>query len=90
MAGSCERLNNLLPESRLHNAGALPVWERQPKLRRQLTSALFSEVNPIPVKAALNMIGFKAGLPRLPLIEMSKTGKENLRNEMINYGLKLI
>ena len=56
----------------------------------KLTSALFSEVNPIPVKAALNMIGFKAGLPRLPLIEMSKTGKENLRNEMINYGLKLI
>ena len=55
----------------------------------KLTNALFSEVNPIPVKAACNMIGFNAGLPRLPLIEMSENGKENLKNEMINYGLKI-
>jgi len=53
----------------------------------KLTSALFSEVNPIPVKAACNMMGFNAGIPRLPLIEMSKSGKENLKNEMINYGV---
>ena len=53
----------------------------------KLTSALFSEVNPIPVKAACNMMGFNAGVPRLPLIEMSESGKENLRNEMINYGI---
>ena len=55
----------------------------------KLTSALFSEVNPIPVKAACNMIGFNAGIPRMPLIEMSEAGKERLRNEMINYGIKL-
>lgn len=54
-----------------------------------LTKALFSEVNPIPVKAACNMIGFEAGIPRLPLIEMSESGKENLKKEMINYGLKI-
>ena len=54
-----------------------------------LTKALFSEVNPIPVKAACNMIGFEAGIPRLPLIEMSEEGKENLKREMINYGLKI-
>ena len=53
----------------------------------KLTSALFSEVNPIPVKSACNMIGFDAGIPRMPLIEMSETGKERLRNEMINYGI---
>ena len=53
----------------------------------KLTSALFSEVNPIPVKAACNMIGFNAGIPRLPLIEMSESGKEKLKNEMINYGI---
>lgn len=53
----------------------------------KLTSALFSEVNPIPVKAACNMMGFNAGIPRLPLIEMSESGKENLKNEMINYGI---
>ena len=44
-----------------------------------LIKALFSEVNPIPVKAALNMIGYNYGIPRLPLIEMSEEGKENLR-----------
>jgi len=54
-----------------------------------LTSALFSEVNPIPVKTACNLIGFNAGIPRLPLIEMSESGKESLKKEMINYGLKI-
>lgn len=53
----------------------------------KLTSALFSEVNPIPVKAACNMMGFNVGIPRLPLIEMSKAGKENLKSEMMNYGI---
>lgn len=53
----------------------------------KLTSALFSEVNPIPVKAACNMMGFNVGVPRLPLIEMSEAGKENLKSEMINYGI---
>jgi len=53
----------------------------------KLTSALFSEVNPIPVKAACNMIGFNAGIPRMPLIEMSEAGKEKLKNEIISYGV---
>ena len=52
-----------------------------------LTNNLFSEVNPIPVKAALNMMGYNAGKPRLPLIEMSKDAKEKLRKAMINYGV---
>lgn len=54
-----------------------------------LTSALFCEVNPIPVKTACNMIGFNAGIPRLPLIEMSEKGKERLRNELINFDIKI-
>lgn len=53
----------------------------------KLTSALFSEVNPIPVKAACNMIGFNVGTPRLPLIEMSDTGKERLKSAMKDYGI---
>lgn len=56
----------------------------------ELTSALFCEVNPIPIKAACNMIGFNCGTPRLPLIEMSSYGKERLKNAMINYGIKVI
>lgn len=55
----------------------------------KLTSALFSEVNPIPVKAACNMMGFNVGIPRLPLIEMSDAGKERLKSEMVNYGIKV-
>lgn len=52
-----------------------------------LVKALFSEVNPIPVKAALNMIGFAAGPLRLPLTEMEDANKEHLREEMVRYGL---
>ncbi len=40
-----------------------------------LISALFSEVNPIPVKYALNSIGFDFGVPRLPLTELSSGNK---------------
>lgn len=52
-----------------------------------LISALFSEVNPIPVKSALNMIGFDFGIPRLPLIELSDKNKEILRKELMNLNL---
>ena len=47
-----------------------------------LIKALFSEVNPIPVKAGLNMIGYDYGIPRLPLIEMSDEEKEILRKTL--------
>lgn len=49
-----------------------------------LTKSLFSEVNPIPVKAALNLMGFNVGKPRLPLVEMSQTGKNTLEKELKN------
>lgn len=52
-----------------------------------LVKALFCEVNPIPVKAALNMLGYNAGTPRLPLIEMSNSGKEKLKSELLTFGL---
>ena len=52
-----------------------------------LCSALFCEVNPIPVKAALNMMGFDCGTPRLPLVEMTDAGKERLKQAMVEYGL---
>ena len=52
-----------------------------------LVNALFCEVNPIPVKAALNMVGFKVGTPRLPLLEMSDNGKEILKRELFTFGL---
>ena len=47
-----------------------------------LINALFSEVNPIPIKCALNEIGFNFGSPRLPLIEMSEDKKKVFRNNL--------
>jgi 4-hydroxy-tetrahydrodipicolinate synthase len=52
-----------------------------------LIKSLFIEVNPIPVKTALNLMGMNAGPLRLPLTEMEDANKEHLREEMIRYGL---
>ena len=53
-----------------------------------LINALFSEVNPIPIKEALNILGFNFGKPRLPLVEMSETGKESLQHIIENFAKK--
>ncbi len=53
----------------------------------ELIKALFLEVNPIPVKAALNIMGYNYGTPRLPLVEMSSKNKEVLEKAMKNYGI---
>ena len=47
-----------------------------------LIELLFKEVNPIPIKEALNVLRFEAGLPRLPLIECSKELKLSLLKEI--------
>lgn len=52
-----------------------------------LNSALFSDVNPIPVKTALNLMGFEAGPLRLPLSDMSAQGEEALRKVLQSYDL---
>ena len=52
-----------------------------------LVKALFSEVNPIPVKTALKLIGFEAGPLRLPLTELEPVHQELLKEEMKKYGL---
>ena len=49
-----------------------------------LINSLFSEVNPIPVKYALNELGFNFGVPRLPLIKFSDTNKKVLRQYLKN------
>ncbi len=52
-----------------------------------LVDALFSEVNPIPVKAALEMMGFKAGPLRLPLTTITEANRQVLEKEMRNFGI---
>ncbi|MDD7402893.1 MAG: 4-hydroxy-tetrahydrodipicolinate synthase [Butyribacter sp.] len=54
-----------------------------------LIKALFSEVNPIPVKAAMNMMGYQAGPLRMPLTEMEEANKKVLRQAMIDAGIKV-
>ena len=53
----------------------------------ELCRYLFCEVNPIPVKAALNLQGFEVGRPRLPLTEMEAEHQELLKKAMIAYGV---
>ncbi|MCM1538873.1 MAG: 4-hydroxy-tetrahydrodipicolinate synthase [bacterium] len=52
-----------------------------------LIKALFSEVNPIPVKKAMNLMGFGAGPLRLPLTEMEDANAAKLEAEMKAYGI---
>ena len=54
-----------------------------------LIHALFSEVNTIPVKAAMNLMGKEVGPLRMPLTEMEDGHKEELKKAMDEFGLKL-
>ena len=54
---------------------------------KALIDALFIEVNPVPVKTALNLLGFEVGHLRLPLGEMNPKNLEVLKQELINAGL---
>ena len=63
------------------------------KLQREaipLIDALFSEVNPIPVKKAMNLMGLEVGSLRSPLCEMSEAVAAKLAEAMKAYGLKLV
>lgn len=53
----------------------------------ELINTLFSEVNPIPVKEALNILGYNFGIPRLPLTKLTDENRIILEKAMKNYGL---
>jgi 4-hydroxy-tetrahydrodipicolinate synthase len=84
-------LSNVAPRE-THNMVEYCMMNRYDKARElqhkalDLVNALFSEVNPIPVKAALRMQGFEVGNPRLPLTEMEEAHKEVLKKAMIEFG----
>ena len=56
---------------------------------KPLIDSLFIEVNPIPVKTAMNLLGFEVGKLRLPLAEMDNKKLEVLKQQLINRGLRL-
>ena len=65
---------------------------RAQKLQREalpLVDALFSEVNPIPVKTALNLMGYEVGPLRAPMSEMGQANVAKLAQAMKEYGIKL-
>lgn len=68
-------------------AGDLEYARKEQLRALPLIHALFSEVNPIPVKAAMNLQGKNAGPLRLPLTEIEKEHLEILKKEMIRYGV---
>lgn len=53
-----------------------------------LIKALFSEVNPIPVKSALNLLGYDFGFPRLPLTKLSEEKEKTLKTELLKMKEK--
>ena len=76
-----KRMYTLVKENRLDEAN-----EVQDCLL-PLIDACFSEVNPIPIKAAYNMLGFNAGIPRPPLTELSEKCKVKLQSELDKAGI---
>lgn len=52
-----------------------------------LVEQLFSEVNPIPVKKAMNLMGMEVGGLRMPLTELTKANEENLARAMKDFGI---
>ncbi len=55
-----------------------------------LINALFSDVNPVPVKEAMNLIGMQAGPCRLPLYPMNDSTRQNLKAKLVECGFKLV
>lgn len=85
-------LSNVAPQV-AHDIAAAALagdFEQSRKLQieyLELCNALFMDVNPIPVKQAMNMMGFDAGPLRMPLCEMNEANTAKLKSVMEKYGL---
>ena len=87
-------LANICPKETAEMAGACLAGDYKKAADMQvrymeLIDALFCEVNPIPVKHALNLMGLEVGPLRMPLCEMEPANLERLRNAMSSRGVKL-
>ena len=85
---------NILPREMadLCEAALTGDFKRAAELQLQyinLIDALFTEVSPIPVKTALNLMGMEAGPLRLPLCDMDPKNLETLKAAMTASGIKL-
>lgn len=85
-------LSNVIPRETHEICAQYLAGNREESLAIQLkylplVRALFSEVNPIPVKQALNFMGFEVGSMRMPLTEMEPAHAQVLYEEMKKVGL---
>lgn len=55
-----------------------------------LVEKMFIEVNPIPVKNAMNMMGFDVGDLKLPLVDLEEANAKKVRKSLLDYGLKVV
>lgn len=83
---------NIAPQQTHDMCASYMAGDREKALELQMKSlplvdALFSEVNPIPVKRALNLLGMEVGSLRAPLCEMSDANAAVLKQAMVEYGL---
>ncbi len=78
-AGRIKQMINLLADGKTAEAAAIHL-ELLP-----LVESLFWQPNPMPVRAALNELGFSVGQPRLPLIDLTDAEKARLRAVLADY-----
>ncbi len=85
-------LANIIPNDTHHMVKAFMEGDLETSRRLQIKSvplekALFCETNPIPVKAAMNLMGMKVGSCRMPLVDISEAGMIQLKKALKEYGL---
>lgn len=83
---------NIVPDLTHKMVSAWLSGDTQTAIRTQielipLIKAMFCEVNPIPVKAAMNMMGLEVGSCRMPLCDPSPEHQSLIRSTLIQYGL---
>ena len=87
-------LSNILPKETHDMVASYLAGDTKKAMNLQrealpLVDALFSEVNPIPVKKAMNLMGMNVGSLRSPLCEMGEENAKKLAEVMKAYGIKL-
>ena len=85
---------NILPEE-THNMcqeffdGNIENARRQQLAMLDLINKLFIEVNPVPVKTAMRLLGYNVGNLRMPLCDMEEVNLEKLKDAMRYYGMEI-
>lgn len=85
-------LSNIAPKQTHDMVDLFLKGENQKAIKLQLDAvdlinAIFIEVNPIPVKQAMNLMGYNVGSCTLPLCDMEEDNLQILKTSMKNYGL---